>query len=52
MTEFFFEKMKMYFWQKNEGVILDDGNFDSTKTSLYNLAHSVRENDFPIDFSF
>ena len=24
----------MYFWQKNEGVIIDDGNFDSTKTSL------------------
>ena len=26
---------KMYFWQKPEGVILHDGNFDSTKSSLH-----------------
>ena len=25
----------MYFWQKNEGVILDDGNFDGTKSSQH-----------------
>ena len=34
MKEYFFEKNeKMYFWQKPEGVILHDGNFDSTKSS-------------------
>ena len=26
---------KMYFWQKPEGVILHEGNFDSTKSSLH-----------------
>ena len=25
----------MYVWQKNEGVILDDRNFDRTNTSLH-----------------
>ena len=36
MKENFFEKNeKMYFWQKPQGVILHDGNFDSTKSSLY-----------------
>ena len=35
MKENFYEKTeKMYFWQKPEGVILHDGNFDSTKRSL------------------
>ena len=34
--KFFIEKNeKMYFWQKPEGVILHDGNFDSTKSSLH-----------------
>ena len=32
MKEIFFEKNeKMYFWQKPEGVIPHDGNFDSKK---------------------
>ena len=36
MKENFFEKNeKIYFWQKPEGVILHNGNFDSTKRSLH-----------------
>ena len=36
MKEIFLRKMKkLYFWQKPEGVILHDGNFDSRKSSLH-----------------
>ena len=36
MKEIFFERNeKMYFWQKPEGVILDDQNLVGTKKSLY-----------------
>ena len=36
MKEIFSEKNeKMDFWQKPEGVILHDGNFGSTKSSLH-----------------
>ena len=49
----FFEKMKkMYFWQKREGAILHDENFDSTKSSLYARLNFVRKNGFRIYFQF
>ena len=34
-TKKFFRKKLKFFWQKNEGVILDDGNFVGPKSSLY-----------------
>ena len=34
MNEKKIEKNEMYFWQKNERVILDDGPFDGPKSSL------------------
>ena len=33
----------MYFWQKPEGVILHDGNFDETKSSLHTCLTLFRE---------
>ena len=53
MHENFLEKNEeMYFWQKPEGVVLHDGNFDSTKNQPTSLPHFVRENSFRIYFQF
>ena len=37
--KFSWKKLK-FFWQKNEGVILDDGNFVGPKSSLYQCCSS------------
>ena len=39
-TKKFFWKKSKLFWQKNEGVIHDDGNFVSPKSSLYQCCSS------------
>ena len=41
----------MYFWQKPEGVILHDGNFDSTKSSLHTCLTLFRRMVFVCTFS-
>ena len=52
MKENFFEKNeKMYFWQKPKGVILHDGNFDSTKSSLHTCLTLGRRMAFVSIFS-
>ena len=45
----FSEKIEV-FWQKNEGVILDDGNFDCSKRSLY-LRCSSRKRTVFVSFT-
>ena len=53
MKENFFEKNeKMYFWQKPESVILHDGNFDSTKSSLHTCLTLLGRMVFVSIFSF
>ena len=48
-TNPFFWKLFRYFWQKNEGVILDDGNFVGLKSSL-NLCCPSRKRTVSVSF--
>ena len=47
-TKKFLRKIEV-FWQKNEGVILDDGNFFDPKSSLY-LCCSSRKRTVSVSF--
>ena len=42
----------MYFWQKNERVIFDDGNFEGQKSSLYPCCFSRKRMVSVSFFSF
>ena len=48
----FFEKKLMVFWQKNEGVKLDDGNFVGPKRNLYLCCSSGKRTVSVSFFSF
>ena len=48
-TKKFFSKKLTFFWQRNEGVILDDGNFVDPKSSLY-LCCSSRKRTVSVSF--
>ena len=48
-TKKFLSKKIEVFWQKNEGIILDDGNFVGPKSSLY-LCCSSRKRTVSVSF--
>ena len=48
-TKKLFEKKLKFFWQENEGVILDDGIFVGPKSSLY-LCCSSRKRTVSVSF--
>ena len=48
----FLKILEKYFWQKNEGIILDDGSFVGTKTSIHPCSTSWERMVFVCYISF